>query len=114
MTDSVCTAYESRKQHNSSSTMKGIVLATKYNTFTYLMNNLKYIYIVCIIKTGSNIDSRIPSVVDVPIKFSYDDFVSIDLRLKSYVQNKYFRDKEEFVLVFRVSCVIQFVIKYFI
>ncbi|XP_060854807.1 uncharacterized protein LOC132932444 isoform X2 [Rhopalosiphum padi] len=77
MTDSVCTAYESRKQHNnSSSTMK-----------------------------GSNIDSRIPSVVDVPIKFSYDDFVSIDLRLKSYVQNKYFRDKEEFVLVFRCNCI---------
>ncbi|XP_060865982.1 uncharacterized protein LOC132941813 isoform X4 [Metopolophium dirhodum] len=77
MTDSVCTAYESRKQHNnSSSTIK-----------------------------GSNIDSRIPSVVDMPIKFSYDDFVSIDLRLKSYVQHKFFGDKEEFVLVFRCNCI---------
>ncbi|XP_050056427.1 uncharacterized protein LOC114132536 isoform X2 [Aphis gossypii] len=76
MTDSVCTAYESRRQHNNSSTIK-----------------------------GSNIDSRIPSVVDVPIQFSYDDFVSIDLRLKSYVQNKFFRDNEEFVLVFRCNCI---------
>lgn len=73
-----------------------------------------YIYIVCIIKTGSNIDSRIPSVVDMPIKFSYDDFVSIDLRLKSYVQNKFFRDEEEFVLVFRVCCMIKFLSKYFV
>ncbi|KAL5240878.1 hypothetical protein ACI65C_008288 [Semiaphis heraclei] len=77
MTDSVCTAYESRKQrNNSSSTMK-----------------------------RSNNDSRIPSVVDVPIKFSYDDFVSIDLRLKSYVQHKYFGSEEEFVLVFRCNCI---------
>lgn len=70
--------------------------------------------IVCIIKTGSNIDSRIPSVVDMPIKFSYDDFVSIDLRLKSYVQHKFFGDKEEFVLVFRVCCMIKSGLKYFI
>jgi len=50
----------------------------------YLSNEyITNMYIVCIIKTGSNIDSRIPSVVDMPIKFSYDDFVSIDLRLKS-------------------------------
>ncbi|XP_015373187.1 PREDICTED: uncharacterized protein LOC107168329 [Diuraphis noxia] len=77
MTDSVCTAYESRKQrNNSSSTMK-----------------------------RSNIDSRIPSVVDVPIKFSYDDFVLIDLRLKSYVQHKFFGNEEEFVLVFRCNCI---------
>lgn len=31
MTDSVCTAYESRKQHNNSSTIKGTVLTTKYD-----------------------------------------------------------------------------------
>jgi len=32
MTDSVCTAYESRKQHNnSSSTVKGTVLTNKYD-----------------------------------------------------------------------------------
>lgn len=77
MTDSVCTAYESRKQYNSSS------------------STIK----------GSNIDSRIPSVADIPIKFSYDDFVLIDPRLKSYVQHKFFRDKEEFVLVFRCNCI---------
>lgn len=65
-------------------------------------------------KTGSNNDSRIPSVVDVPIKFSYDDFVSIDLRLKSYVQHKYFGSEEEFVLVFRVCCRIKLVLKYFV
>lgn len=35
MTDSVCTAYESRKQHNDSlSTIKGIVFMTKYNTLS--------------------------------------------------------------------------------
>lgn len=87
-------------------------MISKYNIYTYLIH-LKYVF-VCIIKTGSNIDSRIPSVVDVPIQFSYDDFVSIDLRLKSYVQNKFFRDNEEFVLVFRVGCLIKFVLKYFI
>jgi len=70
--------------------------------------------IVCIIKTGSNIDSRIPSVVDMPIKFSYDDFVLIDLRLKSYVQHTFFEDKEEFVLVFRVCCMIKSGLKYLI
>jgi len=32
MTDSVCTAYESRKQNNnSSSTMRGTVLTTEYD-----------------------------------------------------------------------------------
>jgi len=32
MTDSVCTAYESRKQHNNiSSTIKGTLLTTKYD-----------------------------------------------------------------------------------
>lgn len=34
MTDSVCTAYESRKQRNDSlSTLKGIVFKTKYNIY---------------------------------------------------------------------------------
>ncbi|CAI6367244.1 unnamed protein product [Macrosiphum euphorbiae] len=60
MTDSVCTAYESRKQHNnSSSTIK-----------------------------GSNIDSRIPSVVDMPIKFSYGDFGIIDPSYKKCLDNR--------------------------
>lgn len=81
----------------------------------YLSNEyITNMYIVCIIKTGSNIDSRIPSVVDMPIKFSYGDFVSIDPRLKSYVQNKFFGDEEEFVLVFRVCYMIKFGLKYFI
>jgi len=81
----------------------------------YLSNEyISNMFIVCIIKTGSNIDSRIPSVVDVPIKFSYDDFLLIDIRLKLYVQHKFFGDNEEFVLVFRVCCVIKFILKYFI
>lgn len=36
MTDSVCTAYESRKQrNNSSSTMKSTVLTTKYDNILF-------------------------------------------------------------------------------
>lgn len=47
-------------------------------------------------------EPKTPSVLDVPIYFSYNEFASIDPRLKSYVQQKIFREKEEFVLVFRV------------
>ncbi|XP_025410388.1 serine/threonine-protein kinase 11-interacting protein isoform X2 [Sipha flava] len=78
MTDSVCTAYESRKKRNDSSSLK---------------------------ETGINIDSRIPSVTDIPIQFSYNDFTSIDQRLKFYIRQKYFRENEEFKLVFRCNCI---------
>lgn len=40
MTDSVCTAYESQKQHNNLTTIKGTVFTTKYITFfnVYIQN----------------------------------------------------------------------------
>lgn len=59
-------------------------------------------HIVSTIDTGSNTETRIPSVVDLPIQFSYTDFTTIDQRLKYYVQEKFFWENEEFVLVFRV------------
>jgi len=54
------------------------------------------------LETRNNISSKIPSITELPIQFSYDDFTLIDQRLKSYVQHTFFREKEEFVLVFRV------------
>lgn len=53
---------------------------------------------------ANNINFKIPSIINLPIQFSYEDFTSIDQRLKSYIQHKFFRDKEEFVLIFRVCC----------
>ncbi|XP_050520499.1 serine/threonine-protein kinase 11-interacting protein isoform X2 [Daktulosphaira vitifoliae] len=79
MTDSVCTAYESRKlQKDSLTSCKDIMDSS---------------------------DSRLTSIFDKPIQFSYDDFSVIDLRLKSYLQQKYFRSTEEFVLIFRCNCI---------
>ncbi|VVC40112.1 Hypothetical protein CINCED_3A010414 [Cinara cedri] len=76
MTDSVCTAYESKKKRNdSSSTIR---------------------------ETGS---SKVPSIVDIPIQFSYTDFTTVDQRLKYYVQEKFFWENEEFVLIFRCNCI---------
>lgn len=66
---------------------------------------------VCSTETRkNNIESRIPSIADIPIQFFYDDFTSIDLRLKRYLQQKYFKEKEEYVIVFRV-CITISVIK---
>ncbi|XP_050443704.1 uncharacterized protein LOC126847486 isoform X2 [Adelges cooleyi] len=79
MTDSVCTAYESRKLQTTSSS------ASK--------------------DTLSNSDLKVPSLLEKPIQFSFDDFACIDQRLKSYVQQKFFRNREEVVLVFHCNCV---------
>lgn len=69
--------------------------------------------IVCIIDTECNVNYKIPSVVNIPIKFSYNDFVTIDQRLKSYVQHTFFRENEEFVLVFRVCFIVFYFLNYY-
>lgn len=57
--------------------------------------------------TRNNTNStRIPSVTDKPIQFSYDDFTSVDQRLKSYLELKFFRPEEECIIIFRVRFMI--------
>jgi len=62
-------------------------------------------YIVYTSETGY-IDPKNVSITDLPIQFCYNEFSTIDPRLKSYVRHTFFRENEEFVLVFRVSCAI--------